>query len=139
MKQADWVTLLRTLLIAFGSWLYGHNIAGTNLTPEVWAEWVGAALALGMAIQGAITKVSGWEAIESALRSVMVIVGGLLKGLNLITDDKWNEIMLALPAVLAFIWSYVAKRKTAKIISGDINPKTDLVQPHMNPIKLKRA
>ena len=128
MQKQDWLSLIRTLLVAYGSWLVGTNLFGTAVTAELWQEIIGAVLALGGAIWGLIDKTSGIEQFESTLRSLLVIGAAFITAKGLLSVDKANQIIGVIMALIPFIASYTAKRKNAAIISGAL-PEVKLTTP----------
>lgn len=125
MSQQVWLSLLRTVLTAFGAFLIGKNIFGAPVDDVLWQSIVGAILAVVSIIWGFKSKTNTLESLQSGLRSVIVVFGGLFVASGKISSGTLESIAGFVLAALPFVYSILSKNKTAMIASGTLLPSTD--------------
>lgn len=131
MNKDVFLSLLRTVLTAGGAWMVGHNILTTTIDTSLWQEIVGAIILVGSTIWGVIDKTTTIEAIQSAIRSILAVGGGILVAAGKISGDKLEAIGGMIIPILTFIYSYSSKKKNEMIADGKLaaikNPIGDKV------------
>lgn len=125
----NFLSSLRALLILVGSYLVGHNLFGKSVDSQTWEVISGAILTVASAIWGIATKTSTIEGIESAARSVITSIGGLLTSSGILTGDNLNAILGLVTAILPAIQSSISASKNSQISSGtaSVSPVTNKV------------
>lgn len=126
MSKEIWWSLLRTVLTALGAFLIGKNIWGQPIDNELWQSIIGVIMAVGSIIWGFFDKSNTLEAVQSALRSVFVVVGGLLIASGKVSAGTLESISGVILAVLPFVYRLLSKQKTDMIAAGTLKPETDI-------------
>lgn len=111
-------SVFRIALTAIGAYLVGKNLLGQPIDSVLWQEIVGVALALFSTIWGIADKSATIEQIQSAVRSVLIVVGGLLVASGKIKEELLTAIIGIVTILIPAIQSETAKRKVAQIDSG---------------------
>lgn len=121
------LSLIRTLLTAFGAFLFGKNVFGTTLDSTTWEIWVGALLTLGSTIWGIVDKTSTIEAVQSGLRSVFTVGGGILVAMGKLTGQTLDSVVGLIAPIVTFLYSALSKQKNAQIASGVLKATTNSI------------
>lgn len=122
MTQENFLSALRAVLILVGSYLVGHSLFGHTLTSDAWQVWVGAIVSLVSTVWGIVTKSTTIEAVESAVRSIVTGVGGLLVSAGILSSDNLNAILGLVVAIAPLFQSFLSKAKTQAVANGTITP-----------------
>lgn len=126
MSKAVILSLIRTVLTAFGAFLLGKNIFGAPLDDVLWQSIIGAIIALASIIWGFVDKTNTIDAVQSGLRSVIVVFGGLLVASGKISDKVLESVLGVASAIIPFLYSILSKTKTDMIAAGALKPETTL-------------
>jgi uncharacterized membrane protein len=122
MALQNFLSALRALLILVGSYIVGKNLFGHAVDSSTWQIIVGAAVTVASTIWGIVTKTANVEGVESAVRSVITSIGGLLASAGVISGDNLNAILGLVTALAPFLQSVLSKSKNQQIASGTITP-----------------
>lgn len=125
MNKQVLLSLLRTVLTAFGAFLIGKNIFGNPVDDVLWQSIVGGILAAISIVWGFVDKSNTLDALQSGLRSIIVVFGGLLVASGKITDKVLESISGIVAAVIPFLYSILSKQKTDQIAEGKLKAVTD--------------
>ncbi len=124
MNKDLWLSLLRTALTAFGSFLFGKNILGASIDAVLWQEIVGIAIAVGSTLWGIIDKTATVEGVQSAVRSVAVFIGGLLVASGKLSSGSLDSWMGFITTLVTVILSVTNRAKVKQLSEGQIKIDT---------------
>jgi hypothetical protein len=126
MLQENLLSTLRALLILIGSYVVGHNLFGHPVDAQTWQIVAGAIVTVSTTIWGVMAKTATIEGVESAVRSVVTSLGGLLASAGIISGNNLNAILGFVTALLPALQSFLSKTKVQQIAAGalDTSPVT---------------
>lgn len=119
--QPDFGSVLRVVLTAIGSFLIGRTLFGHNIDYALWEQIAGVVIILASTFWGIVNKTAGIEKIQSALRQVFVVAGGLIVSAGYITGNQLETILALIPVVLPLIYSYTSRIKSRQLADNTIN------------------
>lgn len=122
MTQDTILSIIRSILTLVGTYLVGHNLFGLAVDSTSWQIWVGAAVALGSIIWGIVSKSAGIEQIQSAVRSIIISIGGLFVAAGKLNGNTLDAILGLITAILPVIQSYTSKLKVQQMAAGTLVP-----------------
>lgn len=120
MNKETILSLVRTILTAISAFVVGKHLFGTTVDDATWQGWVGVVVGLGSSIWGIVDKSATIEGIQSALRSAIIVVGGLFVAKGSLTADQLTSILGAAMAIIPFLYSTLSKQKSASIANGNL-------------------
>lgn len=121
MNKETWATLVRTLLTSIGAFLIGKTLFGDPIVSGTIDVLVGAGMSLFSIVWGIVTKEIGIEMIQSAIRQILISVGGLLVAANKISAEKIEAVSGILLVVSTLLYSVLSRKKSDAIVSGKLN------------------
>ncbi len=125
MNNKDlWLSLFRTALTAFGSFLFGKNILGASIDSVLWQEIVGIIIAVGSTVWGILDKSATVDGIQSAVRSVAVFIGGLLVASGKLSSGALDSWMGFITTLVTVILSATSRSKAQQLAKGEIKIST---------------
>lgn len=130
------MTILRAALSLIGTYALGHNLLGHTIDASLWQEIAGAVLTVGSTVWGIVDKPTSIEGLQSAIRSVLPAVGGLLLALGITNQQTLDSIAAIVLAIIPVLQNHTSKVKVQQLDSGKI--KTDAsgkTQPVIPPAK----
>lgn len=96
--------ILRALLTLAGTYLIGHNLGFLGaVTSETWQIVLGAVLTLVGTVWGIVDKTTGPEQLQSALRSIVVSIGGFLVAAGKLSNTSLDAIIGLVMAIIPLI------------------------------------
>jgi len=125
MQKDAVLSILRAILTMGGSYIVGHNLFGHTVDASIWQEVAGSVIALSAAIWGIADKTANIEGVQSALRSVIISVGGFLTAAGVISGDTLNSILGLITALAPILQSHLSKVKVKQIATGDLKVSAD--------------
>lgn len=147
MSKETILGVLRALLTLAGTYLVGHNLLGVAIDSSTWQIILGAVVAVGSTIWGIVDKTAGIEQIQSAIRSVIISLGGILVAAGKLKGEVLEAIVGLVTAALPLLQSYTAKAKVVQMAAGTLVPQisektalpTGLVVKQSPPVADSRA
>lgn len=121
MTLDNLMSAIRALLILIGSYLVGHAFFGHTLTQDSWSVIAGAIMTFASTIWGISTKTATLESVESAIRSIVTALGGMLAAAGVISSNNVNAVLGFLTAAAPLVQSVLSKQKNAQIASGSMS------------------
>lgn len=118
--KETWLSILRTILTFAGTYVIGHNLFGHEVDSQTWEIIGGSLLAIGSIVWGIVDKSAGIEQIESALRSILISLGGVAVSFGLIKNEVVVTLLALLTPVIALIQSWTSKAKVVQIDKGTL-------------------
>lgn len=118
MSKETVMTLARTILSAVGAFLIGKHIFGTVADETVVGAIVGGIMTTASVVWGIVDKSSGIEQIQSGIRQVVTLVGGILISSGKLSAEKLETYLGLAIALATFIYSLLSRKKTADIAAG---------------------
>lgn len=115
------LSIIRIALTAVGAYLIGQDIWGQAINDGLWNEIIGAALALVGTVWGIVDKSATIEQIQSGVRSVVVVIGGLLVASGKMKAELLTAILGIIAIVIPAIQSATSKAKVSQIQSGKLS------------------
>jgi len=122
MALQNALSAIRALLILVGSYVVGKNVFGHAIDSSTWQIIAGSVVTVASTIWGIVTKTANVEGVESAVRSVITSIGGLLASAGVISGDNLNAILGLVTALAPFLQSVLSKSKNQQMASGAITP-----------------
>lgn len=114
------LSIIRTAMTLAGSYVLGHNLLGHTIDASLWQEIMGAAMAVGGTIWGICDKPATIEGLQSAIRSIVLAVGGVLMALGVVNQQNLDTVLALLLAVIPMIQSHTSKVKVKQLDSGKL-------------------
>lgn len=124
MTLQNFLSALRAVLILVGSYIVGKSVFGHTVSADTFQVITGSVVTLGSLIWGVATKTATVEAIESAVRSIISALGGLLASAGVISGDNLNAILGVVTAIAPFFQSALSKTKGKQQATGAITMST---------------
>ena len=121
--KENFFAVLRALLTFAGTFLIGHNLFGKTLDSSTAEIVIGAVVSLGGIIWGLIDKTTGIDTALSALRSVLLVIGGLGVSWGLLSANTFESIISLVTALIPILQSSLGKAKVVQLSSGQIVPE----------------
>lgn len=118
--KIQWQTIVRTILTAVGSFLIGTTIFHHVVLAPFWSDFTGIVLTVFSTIWGIADKTAGVEQIQSALRQVVVFIGGIFVARGYITGDNLTAILALIPVLLPIAQSHAERSKSNQLAAGKI-------------------
>lgn len=125
MTKANILSLVRTVLTFAGTFLIGHSILNQPITSDVWDMIIGVSSTAFGTIWGIVDKSATSDMIESALRSILIGVGGFLVTAGILKNETLQALLGLITPILAFIQSVMSKAKVVSIATGQAKPEID--------------
>lgn len=125
MQKDTVLSIIRALMTAGGSYIVGHNLFGHQVDASVWQEVAGSIVALVGAIWGVADKSASIEGLQSAVRSVVQVIGGFLAAAGVITGETLNSILGLATAIIPVLQSHLSKVKVKQIADGTVKVSGD--------------
>ncbi len=122
MQKDTILSIIRSLLTLGGTYLIGHNLFGLAIDSTSWQIWLGAIVTVASTVWGVVDKSTGIEQLQSALRSIVISVGGLFVAAGKLSQNTLDAILGLLVAVVPMIQSQTSKVKNQQIAMGSIAP-----------------
>jgi hypothetical protein len=141
MNKETLFSLIRAVAIGFGAYLVGTNtsIFGNPLDQQLWEALVGGLITLIATVWGIVDKTSTIEGIQSGLRSVLSLVGGLLVAAGKIKAEVLTSILAIIP-ILVTVWqSHTARQKVRMINENKLKITVEPGKLSKNPRPMVRA
>ena len=136
MTKDTALSLLRTLFTLAGTYIIGHNLFGSPINANAWQEIGGAILTAVGAGWGILDKTASIEMIQSAVRSVLISIGGLLVAAGKLSGESLQAILGMATVAITAIQSHTSKVKVQQIASGKLTvTDTGKAQPAGPQIK----
>lgn len=136
MNQENFLSILRFILTSVGSYLVGREILNTQVDDATWQGWAGGIIALASTIWGIVSKTATVEMVQSGLRSVIVVGGGIALANGVINEKTLESIIGIVTIVVTMIYSQVAKKKSKNVATGEtkiIDLKGAEAAPQISP------
>lgn len=112
---------IRALLTAFGAYLLGRNLFGTDITESFWQELSGVVMSIVGVVWSIKARELGIEQLQATIRQFITFAGGLLIAYGTITGKDLVLISSIVPTVLPLVYSYISSFKSKLIAKGEIN------------------
>lgn len=119
--KIDWLSILRAILTAIGSFLIGKSIFGYGIDDINWQTIVGIIISIGSLIMAIKDKAANIEMWQSVLRQILIFVGGILVAAGIMTGKNLEAILALIPVLIPVIQSYTARVKINQIESGKVS------------------
>ena len=120
MNKDTLLSILRAVLTFAGTLLIGKNIFGHAVDSNNYEIVAGAIITVASTIWGIVDKSAGIEQIQSAVRSVIISIGGIFVSSGLIKGDTLNSFLGLATAIIPVIQSYTSKVKVQQMVSGQV-------------------
>lgn len=120
MKKDQIISVVRSVLLAVGSFFAGKLFFGTMLDADMWQGIVGAVVGLGAAIWGVLDKTATIEMLQSALRSIVIVSGGFLITTGKLKADTLNSILSLVAVITPILYGWLSQLKSKAIASGKL-------------------
>lgn len=132
MTKDTALSILRSGLTLLGTYLIGHNLGFLGaITSETWQIILGAGITIFSTAWGIVDKTTGPEQLQSALRSVVISIGGFLVAAGIIKDTTLDAIMGLIVALIPIFQSKLSKDTNKQIVNPSsavtADPKTGKV------------
>lgn len=121
MNKEQILSLVRTILSAVGAFFIGKYILGNKVDEPLLELIVGAVMTLASIIWSIVDKTATLEKMESGVRQIIIVIGGLLVSAGKLSAEKLETYVGLAVALTAFIWSTLGKKKTEAISSGKVD------------------
>lgn len=125
MSKDTALSLLRTVLTVAGSYILAHNLFGPVINQDALTQIGGAILALTGAIWGFVDKSAPIEGVQSAVRSLVQIVGGFMVAAGKLSGQTLDTILGAITSLAPVIQSYTSRVKVKQAATGQITPQVN--------------
>lgn len=122
MKE-NLLAIVRAVLTLVGSFLIGHNVFGKPLDSSTSEIIIGAVLSLIGIIWGFVDKTTTIDTGLSALRSVLLVLGGLGVSWGLISSNVFEAISGFTLSLIPILQSIFSKQKVKQLATGIIVPQ----------------
>lgn len=120
MNKATGLSLLRTLLTVAGSYILAHNLFGPVINQDALTQIGGAVMALAGAIWGYFDKTASIEGLQSAIRSVVQIVGGFLVAAGKLSGQSLDMALGLVTTLVPVLQSHISRVKVQQLDSGKL-------------------
>lgn len=120
-QMSNITDVARTVLSAFGAYLLGANLFGTEVTEVLWQELTGVALGIISIVWSVLSKTVTVEMVQGTLRQLITFAGGLLLAYGTLQPKDIVLILALIPVIAPLIYSFLSKSKTKQLVKGDIN------------------
>lgn len=124
MTQENLLSSFRAILIIVGSYVVGHNVFGHAVDSSTWQIIAGSIVTVASTIWGIVAKTTSIEGVESAVRSIITSVGGLLVSAGTLSGDNLNAILGLITALAPAVQSALSKSKNQQISAGSVTTTT---------------
>jgi hypothetical protein len=121
ITQDQLFAALRAVLVLIGTYLFGHNIFGSVIDSNIWLEITGVIMVVASFAWSWFSKSLTIEIVQSTILKVIMVTGGLLVTSGKISGDTLTNIVAAVTALLPIIYSFLSKKKSAGIITGNVS------------------
>lgn len=121
MNKEQILSLVRTILSAAGAFFIGKYLLGNEVDESLLELIVGAIMTLASIVWSIVDKSATLEKLESGVRQVIIVAGGLLVSAGKLDAEKLETYVGLAVALTAFLWSTLGKKKTAAISSGKVD------------------
>lgn len=121
MKKENVFSLIRTILTALGSFLIGKNIFGNVVDQSILEIIVGAVLSIVSIAWSIADKTANIEMLQSGIRKVFVMIGGLLVASGKLDAAKLDTYLGLALSLIPFLYSLLSKKKSQEIAEGTIS------------------
>lgn len=125
MTKETFLSVLRAAITMLGSYIVGHNLFGHAIDASLWQVIGGSLVTVGSILWGIADKSATIEGVQSAVRSVIITIGGLFTAAGMLNGDTLNAILGLVTAVTPVLQSYLSKAKVKAIATGDLKVNTD--------------
>jgi hypothetical protein len=125
MTKETAFSIVRAALTLTGSYIIGHNLFGAKLDESLWQELAGAAITIISIVWGIVDKSATIESIQSAVRSVITVAGGLLVSAGKLTGDALNSIIGLVAVLVPLLQSWLSKKKVQQLADGTLAPSSN--------------
>lgn len=132
MNKDTILSILRTILTLVGTYMVGRHLFGQVVDGAIWEQVAGAILGVGSIAWGIIDKSATVESIQSALRSAVIVVGGLLVSSGKLKDDTLTAIVGLVTTLVPVLLSFMTKKQVKQISTGQLQA-TDKGRSQPNP------
>lgn len=121
-QEANILSLLRTVLTLAGSYVAGHAFMGIQVDSSIWEEVIGSVVAVVSTVWGIVDKTATIDAVQSAVRSVIISIGGIFVAHGKLSEETLTQILGLALAIIPFMQSWTAKIKGKQVAAGSIVP-----------------
>lgn len=128
LTKAIGLSIFRSALTFLGAFIIGKNLPVLGaLTSDTWAIIGGAALTAVGTIWGFFDKTTGADQLNSAVRSVVISIGGLFVAAGKLSQSTLDSFLGLLTAILPVISSQLQKVTNVQVADpakpATIDPK----------------
>lgn len=134
MTKETGLSLLRSILTLAGTYLVGHNLFGVQVDQSVFQIILGSVVALGSTIWGIVDKSLGSEQLISAIKSIVLGVGGIFVAAGKITGSTLDAISGLLLALAPIILGQAQKKTIQQVGAGTAVPQ---IKPGTEPANVE--
>jgi hypothetical protein len=120
MNKQSFLSLLRVVLTAVGAYLIGRDLFGSPIDSSVWDQIIGAVLTVASIVWGIKDKTATIEMVQSGVRSVLVVIGGMLVASGKIKAELLTALLGIAAIIIPWIQSGVSRKKVDDIKAGKI-------------------
>lgn len=124
MQQSNLLSAFRSIITLFGSYVIGHAIFGVAVTTTTWDIIGGSAATLFGTIWGIADKTATIEGVQSAVRSIIISLGGIMVAAGKVSQNTLNEVLGLITSLAPILQSYLSKVKVNQIATGVLKPST---------------
>lgn len=118
MKKDQILSAVRSILLALGAFFAGKLFFGTPIDDDKWQGVVGSVVGIGSVIWGILDKTATIEMVQSALRSIVIIIGGFLITTGKLKEETLNSILGLVAVIAPMIYGWLSIKKSEKIATG---------------------
>lgn len=146
MSKESWLSILRIVLTAVGSYVAGKSFLGATIDNNLWLGIAGALVTAASITWGLIDKTVNNERLQSGLRSIVLTFGTLLVGSGVIKDEVLQSALGIISIAIPTASSEVTKRTNKNIATGEtriadlsgVNPLKVPINPDTTPVETKK-
>lgn len=125
MSSENWGSFARAILTTLGTFLIGKTLFGHALLSDTFDTISGVILTAGSIAWSFYKSTATEETTESLVRQLLQGGLGLLVGSGLLGASQAASVTAMVMLAIPFAWSYLSKKKTASIATGQLTPQTN--------------
>jgi hypothetical protein len=96
----------------------GFSFLGSTIDDNLWAGLGGAVITGIGVVWGILDKTATVEAIQSGLRSIIIVFGTLLVGSGVIKNELLDSLLAIVATIVPVLYSKLSRDKSKNIAAG---------------------